>query len=84
MNTVSPTPAPLRVVIEGSDRLPVFSSEFETYADQVAELGITHDMLHHVIDLLLRQRALVDAPNRGWTRVLALALARSRVPARDA
>ena len=75
MNTTSPTPARLRIIIEGSDRLPVFSPEFEAYADQVAKLGITPDMLHPVIELLLRQRALTDASNRGWTRALAIELA---------
>ena len=75
MNTTSPAPARLRIIIEGSDRLPVFSPEFEAYADHVAKLGITPDMLHPVIDLLLRQRALTDASNRGWTRALAIELA---------
>lgn len=75
MNIASPTPARLRIMIEGSDRLPVFSPEFEAYADEVAKLGITPDMLHPVIDLLLRQKALLDAPNRGWTRALAIELA---------
>jgi hypothetical protein len=78
MNTTSPAPARLRIIIEGSDRLPLFSHEFEAYAEHVATLGITPDMLHPVIDLLLRQAALIDAPNRGWTRALALALAREQ------
>lgn len=75
MNTTSPAPARLRILIEGSDRLPVFSLAFEAYAAEIATLGITPDMLHPVIDLLLRQKALLDAPNRGWTRALAIELA---------
>lgn len=74
MNTTYPTPARLRVILDGSDRLPTFVPEFTSYVNIVAA-GITPDMLHPVIGLLLRRVTLIHAPHHGWTRALAIELA---------
>lgn len=74
MHTALPTPARLRILIEGADRLPTITPDLVALTQEISELGITPDKLHPVIALLMRQAALLVGLSRGWTRSFAVEL----------
>jgi hypothetical protein len=75
MHTTAPTPARLRMLIEGIDCPPTVTPALAALTAEMSDIGLTPDQLHPVIALLLRQATLRAAPSYGWTRQFAIELA---------
>lgn len=75
MNTPSPTPARLRLLVQGADLLPTITPALAALTEQMADVGLTPDQLHPVIALMLRHVTLTAASSHGWTLDLASELA---------